>query len=170
MRAWHGLDRIIEGMAASPHANTLKLVVVGDGPVRADLEALAQKLGIASNVRFTGLVQPEEVPAIVTTFDIALQPGATPYASPLKIFDYMAAGCAIVAPRQPNILEILQDGTTAELFDPKTPGALWNAVETLIADPAHRNALGLAARAELEQKNYTWAGNALRVAQIAETL
>ena len=89
--------------------------------MRADLEALAQKLGIAGNVRFTGLVQPEEVPAIVTTFDIALQPGATPYASPLKIFDYMAAGCAIVAPSQPNILEILQDGTTAKLFDPKHP-------------------------------------------------
>ncbi len=170
VRAWHGLDRIIEGIAASPHANTLKLVVVGDGPVRADLEALAAELGIVANVHFTGLVQPEDVPAIVTTFDIALQPGATPYASPLKIFDYMAAGCAIVAPSQPNILEILHDGRTAKLFDPEQPGALWQAVEVLIADPAHREALGRAARAELEQKNYTWAGNAKRVAHIAESL
>ena len=140
VRPWHGLDRVIEGMAASTESGALRLVVVGDGPARPDLEALAGRLGIAERVRFTGLVQPRDVPGVVTGFDIALQPSATPYASPLKIFDYMAAGCAIVAPNQPNIREVLEDGRTALLFDPARDGALWEAVAELIADPARRQA------------------------------
>ncbi len=161
VRAWHGLDRVIEGMAGGP--THTRLVVVGDGPAIPDLTALATRLGIGDRVRFTGLVQPAEVPGVVTAFDIALQPSATPYASPLKIFDYMAAGCAIVAPDQPNIREILAHEQTALLFG---QDGMWSAVERLIAEPALRARLGAAARGELEARNYTWAGNAGRVAAL----
>jgi glycosyltransferase involved in cell wall biosynthesis len=128
------------------------------------LEALAAELGIAERVRFSGLVDHAEVPGRVAEFDIALQPKVTPYASPLKIFDYMAAGCAIVAPDQPNIREVLQHEHTALLFDPDAEGAMWQAIRRLIDDPALRLRLGAAARAELEARDYTWAGNARRVA------
>ncbi len=165
VRAWHGLDGVIEGMAGGPA--TTRLVVVGDGPVVPELAALAARLGLGDRVRFTGLVQPHDVPAIVSGFDIALQPSATPYASPLKIFDYMAAGCAIVAPDQPNIREILAHEDTALLFDPTSPGAMGLAVGRLVADPALRARLGEAARAALVARDYTWAGNASRVAALA---
>ena len=56
------------------------------------------------------------------------------YASPLKIFDYMAAGRAIVAPDQENIREILRDGETALLFDPSRPEAMWQAIARLARD------------------------------------
>ena len=161
VRAWHGLDQVIDGMASGP-AHT-RLVVVGDGPAIPDLTAQAARLGIGARVHFTGLVQPADVPAAVIGFDIALQPSATPYASPLKIFDYMAAGCAIVAPNQPNITEILAHERTALLFDPTAPKAAWLAVERLIAEPALRQRLGAASRAELEAQDYTWRGNAQRV-------
>ncbi len=165
VRAWHALDQVIEGMAKGPP--TTRLVIVGDGPVIGDLRALAARLGLAERVVFTGLVQPEQVPAHVSGFDIALQPSATPYASPLKIFDYMAAGCAIVAPDQPNIREILTHGETALLFDTAADGAMWQAVARLMQDAALRERLGRAARAELEARDYTWAGNARRVAALA---
>jgi glycosyltransferase involved in cell wall biosynthesis len=165
VRAWHGLDGVIEGMARGP-SNT-RLVVVGDGPVIPDLMALAARLGLADRVVFMGLVQPGEVPAIVTGFDIALQPSATPYASPLKIFDYMAAGCAIVAPNQPNIAEILTHERTALLFE---PGGMGAALERLVGDADLRLRLGSEARAELERQNYTWSGNAARVAAFAKAL
>lgn len=168
VRAWHGLDGVIEGMANG--SATSRLVVVGDGPVIPDLVALAARLGLSDRVQFTGLVQPAQVPALVSGFDIALQPSATPYASPLKIFDYMAAGCAIAAPDQPNIREILADGQTALLFDPRLPGAMWGAVERLIGDADLRHRLGDAARKELEAKGYTWAGNANRVTALAARL
>ena len=162
VRDWHGMDVLIRQMASDPAP--LRLVVVGDGPARPDLEALAAGLGLAGRVRFTGIVEHALVPAAVAGFDIALQPKVVAYASPLKIFDYMAAGRAIVAPDQPNIREILRHEETALLFDPADPDALWRAVQRLAADPALRARLGAAARAELVRQDYTWAGNARRVA------
>src|SRR5262249_51810961 len=116
-----------------------------------------------------GLVDHAMVPALLDDFDIALQPKVVAYASPLKIFDYVAAGRAIVAPDQANIREILEHERTALLFDPNRTGALWQAVERLIADPDLRMRLGAAARAELEQRNFTWRGNAERIIAWAQT-
>ena len=162
VRAWHGMDALIRHMATGPADTALTLV--GDGPVRAELEALAQSLGLGTRVTFTGVVEHALVPAAVAAFDIALQPKVTSYASPLKIFDYMAAARAIVAPDQPNIREILTHDQTALLFDPADPQSMWSAIERLVNDPALRARLGTAARAELERRDYTWTGNARRIA------
>ncbi len=164
VRAWHGLDTVIGALATEADVAALSLTVVGDGPVRPELEQQAAGLGLSGRVRFTGLVAHEAVAGHVLGFDIALQPSVTPYASPLKIFDYMAAGCAIVAPDQPNIREILTHEETALLFDPADPGAQWAAIRRLARDATLRRALGTRARAELERRDYTWRGNAARIA------
>ncbi len=167
VRDWHGLDGVIDGMSKY-EPGTIALTVIGDGPARPALEAQAASLGLSQSLHVTGVVPPEQVPDMVGRFDIALQPKATPYASPLKIFDYMAAGCAIVAPDQPNIREVLQHGQTALLFDPASSGAMWQSVRELVEDTALRQRLGAAARAALIRQNRTWAGNAGRVAAIAQ--
>jgi glycosyltransferase involved in cell wall biosynthesis len=161
VRDWHGLDAVIRGMAA--HDTPVGFTVVGDGPALPGLRALAASLGVADRVRFAGLVAHADVPATVAGFDIALQPRVVAYASPLKIFDYMAAGRAIVAPDQPNIREILAHERTALLFDPARPGAMWDSVARLLAEPPLRARLGAAARAELVARDYTWRGNAARI-------
>ncbi len=161
VRDWHGMDGLIRQMAAGDARTAL--TIVGDGPVRAELEQLATSLNLGPRVHFTGVVPHAHVPDAVAAFDIALQPQVTSYASPLKIFDYMAASRAIVAPDQPNIREILTHGETALLFDPSDPHAMWAAIATLVADPALRTRLGTAARVALEQHDYTWAGNARRI-------
>ncbi len=163
VRDWHGLDAVIAAMAGYAGAPRLDLVVVGDGPARPALERQAAALGIADRVRFTGLAPHADVPGMVAGFDIALQPRAVAYASPLKLFDYMAAGRAIVAPDQPNIREILTDGETALLFDPARADSVWTAVLRLAGDAGLRGRLGGAARAEIERRRYTWAGNAARL-------
>lgn len=167
VRDWHGLDRVIAAMAAACDATPMDLVVVGDGPARAALEGQAASLGLTDRVRFTGLQAREQIPALVASFDIALQPRVVDYASPLKIFEYMAGGRAIVAPDQENIREILRDGETALLFDPSRPEAMWQAILRLARDPDLRCRLGTAARAEIARRDYTWAGNARRVAEWA---
>ncbi len=167
VRDWHGLDGVIRAMAERPDVT---LTVVGDGPVRGELEALAARLGIAARLRFLGVVPNAQVPAEVARFDIALQPKVTPYASPLKIFDYMAAGRAIVAPDQPNIREILADGETALLFDPASEGAMWGAIARLIEDAGLRGRLAAAGRAELERRDFTWRGNARRIVALREAI
>lgn len=168
VRDWHGLDKVLRGIAAWPGAQRLSLVVVGDGPARPGLESLARELGIADRVRFTGLAARAEVPALVAGFDIALQPAAVAYASPLKVFEYMAAARAIVAPDQPNLREVLRHGETALLFDPAAPDGFWQAVARLAGDAELRQRLGDAARAEILARDMTWAGNARRVVAIIE--
>jgi glycosyltransferase involved in cell wall biosynthesis len=168
VRHWHGLDRVLHGLAAWQGTPRLELTVVGDGPARGDLESLAAELGLADRVRFTGLATREEIPRLVAGFDIALQPASVPYASPLKLFEYMAAGQAIIAPDQPNIREVLEQGRTALLFDPASPEAMWQSIETLARDAALRTRLGAAAREEVLRRDFTWAGNARRVVALAE--
>jgi glycosyltransferase involved in cell wall biosynthesis len=163
MRDWHGLDTVIASLAAEPADPPIRLIIAGDGPARAALESQAAALGVRSLVQFVG-VQPRcAVPGLIQQFDIALQPRAVAYASPLKLFEYMAGGRAIVAPDQPNIREILKDGETALLFDPNQPGTLWSAIRRLAGDPALREKIGTAARCELDQRDFTWQGNAARI-------
>jgi glycosyltransferase involved in cell wall biosynthesis len=167
VRDWHGMDQVVRDIAAWRGTPGLRLLSVGEGPARPGLEALAAELGIADRVRFTGLAKREEVPGLIAGFDIALQPASVPYASPLKVFEYMAAGRAIVAPDQPNIREVLEHGRTALLFDPDRKGAMSAAVLQLAGDAALRARLGAAARAEVLRRDLTWAGNARRVAALA---
>lgn len=170
VRTWHGLDAVLGAMAADG-GQGIALTVIGDGPARAELEAQAAALALGERVHFAGLVEHHAVPGHVAGFDIALQPKVVAYASPLKIFDYMAAGRAIVAPDQPNIREILEHGRTALLFDPAaafdSDAGMWAAIRRLAGDAGLRARLGAAARAELERRDYTWAGNARRVVALA---
>ena len=93
-------------------------------------------MGVADRVQIVGLVAHEAIPGLVAGFDIALQPRVVAYASPLKLFEYMAAGKAIVAPDQPNIREVLVDGETALLFDPAASDTMWTAIRRARGGPA----------------------------------
>ena len=163
VRPWHGIDRVLRAMATDTGAQDLKLVVAGDGPARQDLESVSQRLGLEARVRFTGLVTRDQVPLLLASFDIALQPAVVPYASPLKLFEYMAAGRAIVAPDQPNIREILTHEKTALLYEATQEDAMWQQIRRLAGDAALRRRLGQAAREEIVTRDYTWDGNAARV-------
>ncbi len=166
VRAWHGLDAVIEGLPARPG---VRLVVAGDGPAVPGLRVQAERLGVSGRVRFLGNVGRAEVPAVLRGLDVALQPRVVGYASPLKVFEYAAAGRAIVAPDQPNVREILEHGRTALLFDPERPGALWEATDALLAAPALRAELGAGAREDVCRR-FTWRGNARLVAAEGERL
>ena len=169
VRDWHGVDRIVRWMAEPATPASVHLLIVGDGPERGRLEALAHSVGLASRVTFTGFVSREEVPALAAAFDVALQPAVVAYASPLKMLEYMALGKAIVAPRQPNVEELVVDGASALLFDPDDPAALRVALDRLVADGALREALGAEAARTIARRGLTWIENARRVtALVAE--
>jgi glycosyltransferase involved in cell wall biosynthesis len=170
VRDWHGVDRVVRWLASPATPAHARLLVVGDGPARADLESLAQELGIADRVRFTGVVPRAQVPALVAAFDIALQPAVVPYASPLKLFEYLALGKAIVAPSQPNIAEVLVHEENALLFDNSRAGALEDALSQLCADGALRSRLSVGASASIGRLRLTWRSNAQRVAHMGAQL
>jgi glycosyltransferase involved in cell wall biosynthesis len=170
VRDWHGLDKVIDLIAQDPPESRRHLLVVGDGPVRAELEQQARGLGIEHRVKFTGIVGRDDVARHVAAFDIALQPAVVKYASPLKLFEYLVLGKAIVGPDQPNIREILQDGHNAVLFDPDTPGGLAGAVKRLCDDLALRTKVAANARAAIDEQGLTWGANARRAVALFERL
>ena len=167
VREWHGIDRVIRWMSSDKAAANVRLLIVGDGPARRDLERLAVELAVADRVVFAGVLPRERIPEHVSAFDVALQPAVVPYASPLKLFEYLALGKAIVAPRQPNIEEVLTDGENALLFDSSVSGAMEEALTRLCADAPLRERIGVAAAATIGRRGLTWHANAQRVEQLA---
>lgn len=170
VREWDQLDRIVDWLAARPVDDPTMLMVVGDGPVRPDLEAQARRLGISNKLLFTGVVPRNQVPAAAMAFDIALQTALVPYASPLCLFEYMAMGKAILAPDQPNHHEVLKAGVDCDMYDPADPTGIERQLDALIADSQRRVRLGRGSRQALSDRGYVWESNALRVAAAAQEL
>jgi glycosyltransferase involved in cell wall biosynthesis len=167
IRGWNALERIVDVVAEHGARLDLRFLVVGDGPARADVLAHASQRGVGERVEITGVVERDDVAAQVARFDIAVIPGLTPYSSPLKLFEYMALGRAIVAPDTANIREILTDGVDALLFDPAVGGGMEAAILRLCEDAGLRGRLGGAARTRIDEAGLTWGRNAERVVGIA---
>ncbi len=157
VREWHGLDRAVDLVARSPERH---LLIVGDGPARASIEARAEELGVSDQLTVTGIVGRDQVADYVGAFDVALQPDVVAYASPLKLFEYLAMGCAVVAPDTPNIREVLVHEDTGWLFDVEQADGLLQAVEHLCETPDLRERLGQRARESVDERGFTWARNA----------
>lgn len=170
IRAWHGLERVVDLIADSDPALGLHFVVVGEGPAKADVEQRAADRGVTDRVTFTGLVDRDRIADVVSAFDIALQPDVTDYASPLKLFEYMAVGSAVIAPDKRNLREILTDGTDALLFDADDPDAFGRAIAQVAENADLRLRLGTGAAQTIEDKGLTWDRNAERVEALFEEL
>lgn len=170
VRDWHGVDRVLDWLACPAAPLDARLLMVGDGPARQALQAQAARLNLAERVHFTGVVPRDEVPALVAAFDVALQPAVVPYASPLKLFEYLALGKAVLAPHVPNLQEVLTDGDNALLFDDQAPGAMQAALQRLCTDTALRERIAQGAAASIARRGLTWRANAQRVASMAQAL
>ena len=116
-------------------------------------------------VHFTGHVSPESVPALMAASDILLAPYAPQdffYLSPIKIFEYMAAGKAVLAARVGQVGEVIQDGINGVLYDPADADSLRSGLRMLTEAPELRRRLGESARKTIEER-YTWRANAAGV-------
>lgn len=167
VRDWHGLPQIID-FVSERRDLPLYLLIVGDGLDRARLEARISELDIGERARITGFVPRADVPDYIAAFDIALQPAVTAWASPLKLFEYLAAGCAVIAPDAPNIREVLSHERNALLFDPADAGELVESLRRLCDDASLRERLGGQARRLVIEHPYTWEHNAAVVAGLAQ--
>ena len=165
MREWHGLERLIDFIADGGDP-TRHLLLIGDGPARAALEARACARGVAARVTFTGLVGRDRIADHIAAFDVALQPEVVPYASPLKLFEYMALGRAIVAPATDNMREILVDGENAVLFQAEDPEAFQIALERVCVDANLRARVAANALRTVGKRELTWDANARRVSEL----
>lgn len=167
-KPWHRLDTVIELLASRPQwRGRIHLLFVGDGPEMASLRALARARGVEPSVTFTGPVGRELIYDYIDAFDVALQPHVTEYASPMKIFEYLALGKCVVAPDLDNIREILSHGEDGLLFKPGDAADMGRAIEVLVNDPARVQRMGEKARAKIEARRYYWIENVRRALSAA---
>jgi glycosyltransferase involved in cell wall biosynthesis len=168
---WKGVDLLLEAIARTARATAL---IVGGHDAegdRARLTSLADRLGISSRVIFTGHQPPADVPALLGRASILALPNpasaiSTHFTSPLKLFEYMASGRAIVATDLPAIREVLRHEVNALLVSPGDPESLAFGIERLLAD--RELAARLARNALSDVDDYTWSRRAERLETLFE--
>jgi len=165
---WKGVDTLLDAMALLPEAY---LTVLGgrgspDDPDLLACQARVRELGIGERVDFQGFVPHADVRRTIAGAGAAVLPlpdnlMARYFTSPLKLFDYMAAGAPIVASDLPTVREILTDGDNALLVPPDDPSALAAAIRRLLVNPGLADRLR---RTAFEQvRGHTWDARAARI-------
>jgi len=173
MNMGKGVDTLVTALAPLTDPPVTLALVGGPAATAAELCAAWVRLG-GGRARFlaAGQIAPERVPLYLAACDVCTLPlPATEHfarhASPLKLFEYMAARRAIVASDLPSFAEIVTDGESALLVPPTDAAALAAAVRRLAHDPALRDRLAATAAA-LVYENYTWEARAARIVQTIE--
>jgi len=170
-RKWHGLESLISALARLKNEGMrLKLLLVGEGPAWGDIVRQARLAGFLEDIVLAGPATHEMIPSYLAAMDIAVQPSATSYCCPLKVIEYMAAGKAIVAPRQENLTELLEEGRTALLFEPGDDREMADALMRLVADRRLRETLGASAKEEIARRGMTWTENATRILELVREI
>jgi glycosyltransferase involved in cell wall biosynthesis len=174
-RAWHGAPRLAEAVARLEAGGERRLhaVFVGDGPELARTREAAARLTRAT---FTGALPYDAMPACLAAADLGVAPFDTTahaplqldfYWSPLKVFEYMAAGLPVIAPSLPRLAQLVEDGREGWLYDQAGPDGLASALRRGL-DAEARRAAGHAARARAE-RDYSWAAHCERLAAAMTT-
>jgi glycosyltransferase involved in cell wall biosynthesis len=145
LKAWHGVDLLLR--AARRIDTDVRVLIVGNGPERGKLEALANELRIADRVVFTGAVPHRAIPEHLAAMTVAAAPYRRQtdfYFSPLKIVEYLAAGLPVVASEQGDLAHLV--GRAGLMVSPDDAVELAVALDTVLGDPALQRAMHVAAR------------------------
>lgn len=136
--------------------------VVGDGPLRGELEALARSLGVAGRVRFHGARTEEFVRDMMRAADLFLLPSVTAAdgdeeGTPTVLLEAACCGLPVVATRHAGIPEVVREGESGILVPERDLEALADAAVSLLAAPERRAAMGRIGRLHVERVHSTTA-------------
>jgi len=146
LRAEKNIARLIRAFATLPRQDAARLLVAGDGPERAGLEALATELGLTDRVSFLG--HTTDVPSVLSRCALFALSSDTEQ-MPLSVLEAMAAGLPVAATDVGDVRAMLA-GENAAFVVPPEEGALARALAGLAADPALRARIGAANRRKAE--------------------
>ncbi len=181
LKPWHGVDQLLRAFAAMYPGPSVKrsgadaqqdagedpcLLIMGEGPQRESLEALARSLDLGDRALFTGAISHERMPEYLAALDIAVAPYQSSdgfYFSPLKVIEYMAMGLPVIAPLLGQIPYLLDDRREpcGLLYHADDQRDLTRALRSLIGDAQLRRTLG-AAGARRAADRHAWTAVAQR--------
>ncbi|MBV9213967.1 MAG: glycosyltransferase [Actinobacteria bacterium] len=144
LRREKGLELLVRAIAALVgDIPRLRVVVAGDGPERAPLEALAAELGVAEHLRILGI--RSDVPDVLAAIDVAVNCSVFE-GTPLAILEYMDAALPIVATRVGGVPDILEDGRDGVLVESGDVSGFASSIANLLNDRERARSLGERAR------------------------
>lgn len=158
--AWHDVTTLLDAFArVLPVHPDARLVLVGDGSQHKSMVRHAADIGISDAVRFTGSVPHADVPRLIDAADVAIAPYPAMshdlWFSPMKLFEYMASGKAVVASSVGQLAGVIQDNHNGMLVPPGDILSTAAAMQRLIEDTPLRVRLGRQAREDAMVK-YSW--------------
>ena len=157
---WHGVDDFVEAIAARlAEVPQLALVFVGDGRTLPAVRALVAERGLADRVLLPGRVAHDEIASWIACMDYAVLPNSNRYGSPMKLFEFMGMGVAVVAPDYAPVAEVIGDGHTGWLFPQGETAACVQRVLDLATQEEERRRVGAAARDYIVRERQ-WRNNA----------
>ena len=163
-----GIPLLLEAVTAlKKHHPDMALTIVGDGPMRADLEAQARALDLPTE--FVGYRSPAEVAAYLDSHDILTLPSFAE-GVPVVLMEAMAARNPVVASRVGGVQELVEDGVSGFVLPPGDVVSLTKALEKLLNDPQLCKTMGVAGRAKIEaefdiRREVAWLGTLLAATQ-----
>jgi glycosyltransferase involved in cell wall biosynthesis len=162
-----GVEETIEALSSLPD---VLLILIGGNPEDIErLRAYAAGRGWCDRVRFEGTVPNGRVPLYLWAADALVMPYTTRTPtvramSPLKMFEYMAAGRPIVATDFPSVREVLRDGENAFLVPPDSAGEIARGLRRALEEPALAGAIARRARRDVE--SFTWEQRAANILEV----
>ena len=143
LRSWKGHRYLLQALAALGRPE-VRLAIVGDGPQREALEALAKELGLAARVTFAG--NQSDVAPWMQSFDLFCLPSYANEGVPQALMQAMACGLAVVTTPVGSIEEIVTNGESGVIVPAENADRLREAIARLLEDRAARDSLGARAR------------------------
>mgnify|MGYP004637144251 FL=1 len=173
LKPWHGLATLVDACAILRQRNeNVRLLIVGDGPEYESLHQNIKSLGLLDYVQFTGAVLPEEVPNWLAQMDIAVAPYPNMehfYFSPLKIYEYMAAGIPVIATRVGHLDTVVTHEHNGILVEAENPMEMADCISNLLKDTLKLQQLGKAARQTAENE-HSWLSVVERILKISQSI
>ncbi len=143
VKTWHALEWFlpvfIDAVRERPD---VVLMLVGEGPGRAELEEIARSAGFSDRLVFTGEVPNAGIPDYLDAMDAGVIPHTNEYRSPIKMFEYMAAAKPVLAPRQEPVESIVGGVQGRFLFETKSPESLKKTIARMLEERGDWPAIG----------------------------
>ncbi|MEK7506517.1 MAG: glycosyltransferase family 4 protein [Patescibacteria group bacterium] len=161
----NGIGDLLEAFAlVKEKTNEVKLVIIGNGPLRDSLEQKAKNLGFSEDILFLGEVPNQKLPDYLKLADVFVRPSLSEGLG-TAFLEAMAAGLPIVATPVGGIPDFLKDGETGLFCQPREPSDIADKIVKLLSDEALRREISQQGRT-LVEKNYNWQTIAIKFAEI----
>jgi len=160
---WDRLDFLLDvfGDLKAQHDN-IAICLIGDGPVMSQIRSEIAQRNLVDDVVLTGPVPRKEIYNYLSMLDIAILPHSNNFGSPVILFEMMGLKLPIVAPKLPPILDVLEDGNTALLFEPLDHASCRQALARYIESGELRSQCAKNAN-ELVLSNHSWTENSRKI-------